>query len=118
MGDSIRLQAPDPMPIFYGVWRCYSPRAHPLSPAGPLGLRGSAGGKWGYLGPRILPKVLHSPHLLSGSSVSLHSTPKEVQRLYCQGTQGRACGVRGPGAWAGEERVLAKQLEKAEVSHQ
>lgn len=93
-------------------------RAPHLSPEGPLGLTASAGGKWDYLGPRILPKVLHSPHLLSGSSVSLHLSPKEVQRLCCQGTQGKACGVRGPGAWAGEERAPAKQLEKAEVSHQ
>lgn len=98
--------------------RCYAPRAPPLSSGGPLGFTGSAGGRWGYLGPRILPKLLHSPHFLSGSSVFLHLAPKEVQWLCYQGTQGRAGGVRGLMAWAGEERTLVRQLEKAEVSHQ
>lgn len=33
-----------------------------LSPAGPLGFTGSAGGRWGCLGPKILPKPWHSLH--------------------------------------------------------
>ena len=124
MGDSWGSETPDTVPIFLEsggscprlrARRRYYPTRHPpLSPAGLLGLTESAGRTWGYLDPRILPKLLYSPHLLSGSSVSPHLVPKEVQWLCYQGTLGRVDGVRGPMAWACEE----KQLEKAEVSHQ
>ena len=98
--------------------RCSPPRPPSLSSAGPLGLTESAGGRWGSLGPRILPKLLCSLLLLSGSSVALHLAPKEVQWLGYQGTPGRVGGVRPPEAWAGEERAPVRRLEKAEVSHQ
>jgi hypothetical protein len=75
----------------------------------PLGLTASAGGRWGCLGPRVFPKPLHSPHSLSGNSVSLHLAPKEVQQLCYQGTQGRVGVVRDPVAWVGEEKVLVRQ---------
>lgn len=89
----------------------------PLSYAGSCNLTGSAEGRWGCLGPRVFPKPLNSPRSLSKSSVSPHLAPKEAQQLGYQETQGRGVEVKNPVAWAYEERVLVRQLEKAEVSH-
>ena len=64
---------PSPQSLKAQEWKEVFPTQAPFSESSrPTWAHRSAGERWGSLGPRILPKLLCSLRLLSGSSVARH----------------------------------------------